>query len=102
MLYDPKWEKPKVDPLSLGGLIAWLEMQPANKTYDWLDCSGQCLIDQYGAAVGLPHIAVNLNGELNQIFPDMADYATVCGGGEDGWTFGGALERARSVRLTSR
>lgn len=51
MLYDPKWEV-KADPFSLESLIAWLEMQPGDKTYCYMDTGG-CLLHQYLNAVGV-------------------------------------------------
>src|SRR6476660_2885832 len=43
----------KADPLTLESLIAWLEKQPADQTYDWADCDGRCLIGLYSAAHGI-------------------------------------------------
>lgn len=99
MLYDPKWET-KVDPLSLAGLIAWLETQPANRTYEWMDCSGGCLIGEYGRAIGIKRLD-RRNYELNQIFGGdngtiFDTYSQVCNGGGP-YTYGAALKRAREV-----
>jgi|SRR5215469_16179825 len=38
------------EPGTLGHLIQWLEKQPADKTYCWID-SGSCLFSQYGQYV---------------------------------------------------
>jgi hypothetical protein len=56
MLYDPKWKKS--DVLSLEGLIAWLERQPASKEYTYTD-HRHCLIAQYLTASGFEVMAVS-------------------------------------------
>jgi hypothetical protein len=92
MLYDPKWEKPKA--LTLAGLIAWLETQPAEGKYNYLCKNGSCLLDRYITSVtGRPSRPTILHFEI-------------CGGSQElstiaynqPWTFGAALERAREVR----
>lgn len=52
MLYDPKWETKTKEP-SLADFIAWLETQPPEKTYKWLDAKEPCLCDQYFAFKGV-------------------------------------------------
>jgi hypothetical protein len=49
MLYDPKWSKSKP---CLDDLIAWLEEQDLNTTYDWFDPRG-CLVYNYLASKGM-------------------------------------------------
>lgn len=82
MLYDKRWEK--TDPLSLDSLIAWLEKQPPQTEYDYLDrCN--CLLGQY---LGRP---VHLDEEIAITNDDMdilQGYPR---------TFGAALKRARSA-----
>src|ERR1700676_290479 len=51
MLYDPKWEKP-ADVFSLESLTAWLEKQPEDKTYNYMNCDGECLFGQYITTCG--------------------------------------------------
>lgn len=53
MLYDPKWEpQTKVAPLSLGGLITWLEKQSPDRQYDLGD-PFRCVLARYiGEATG--------------------------------------------------
>lgn len=88
MLYDPKWQRP-AQP-TVDDLILWLETQPADKTYEWFNLS-RCLLCQYLDARGFPHrgnywhIAQKLG---------MEDVA-----GTEPYTFGAALERARSSRM---
>ena len=91
MLYDPKWEiEVKADPLSLEGLIAWLEKQPADMTYDWHDCKGACLVGIYFASIGHPWSAVSYVRFTNY------DTRTHVAGTEP-FTFGAALARARKA-----
>jgi hypothetical protein len=95
MLFDPKWEvKTKADPLSLDSLIAWLETMPEKARYDYSDCDGACLIDQYGAAINQHNLACRAH-DLAQIFGDLNNYPRVCGNRP--WTFGAALDRARKL-----
>lgn len=96
MLYDPKWEV-KVDPLSLESLIMWLESQPATAEYDF-HCSRSCMVAQWVKSIDPGAISTPGYG---------ADFYTVNGANIDlrqfvkvanamPWTFGAALERARS------
>ena len=87
MLYDPRWDQQtKAVPYSLEDLIAWLEKQPAKKSYCWRDAR-TCLLGQYAAAIGqrlpLYSIPIHLAGVVLQ----------------EPLTFGAALDRAR--RLTA-
>lgn len=105
MLYDPKWDKTetKADPFSLESLIAWLEKQPAEATYDYGD-SRQCMAAQCLRSHGVDESRyVGLSGyALEDFFPGFR--AIAIGDADivsDGWTFGAALSRARAV-LASR
>jgi hypothetical protein len=102
MLYDPKWEKPEVkaDPFSLESLIAWLEKQPSDGSYDWYGIE-KCLVCQFYQANGISEPW----GECSYTKPfdrghGHADahrrYWAV--GQAWPWTFGAALERARALR----
>ena len=56
MLYDPKWEVEtkkanKVNPVSLEGLISWLETQDPATRYSYGDNEG-CLLARYFRASG--------------------------------------------------
>jgi hypothetical protein len=96
MLYDPKWEQQaKSDPYTLESLIAWLEKMPAGQAYDWHDCTGGCLIDQYAAAMGIEKIGWR-GDAIRQIFGDLG-YGAVCSNLSGPTTFGAALERARAA-----
>ena len=106
MLYDKRWEKPEVkaDPFSLESLIAWLEKQPADKPYDYID-STNCLLCQYFRSVGFNVYTLSGNdfdirGRLGFIeFPvilqnvSQGDYETER---RRAWTYGAALARARA------
>lgn len=94
MIYDPKWEaETKTDPLSLKGLIAWLEKQPPETEYNFYCKTGECLLDTY-----ISHVT----GKPSR--PDLLHY-DVCGGMDNyyeiaqmmPWTYGAALERARAI-----
>jgi len=97
MLYDPKWEAPtKANPFTLPSLIAWLEKQPALKTFNFGNCTGECLYGQYMASVGVPW-----DEARKQKAPRIdryrefrhAVYCAVCIAD----TFGAALKRARKA-----
>src|SRR5262245_32661999 len=105
MLYDPKWTKeaetradPLLLPISLPGLIAWLETQDPNASYDYGCKTGECMVHQYLRAAGHPwktnpnnywvaQGAIDRNGRVdpNQIAVGLPR------------TFGAALTRARKV-----
>lgn len=101
MLYDPKWEqKIKPEVFSLTGLIAWLETQPAEGTYNWRNIYG-CLACNYLRAMGHPSPAEMLGGnEFEQTCGGLEGYYRIALGRDDSgktgaWTYGAALERAR-------
>jgi hypothetical protein len=96
MLFNTKWEKP-ADVFSLESLIAWLEKQPAKKTYCYTD-NGACLLSQYFRASGYEKAEIGgynawLEGYgqgqtlLPEAFSDLVY--------EHPRTFGAALKRAR-------
>lgn len=90
----------KADPFSLDALIAWLEKQPANQSYDW-SRAGECLLGQWCKFNGLEGVAAReksiiLGGAVN--FSDPIYQAAL--GSLHECTFGAALERAR-VSLSS-
>ena len=96
MLYDPKWGKPPVDPMSLGSLISWLETKPPHETYKYSNCY-RCLLGQYFAAKGFREIvvgvsAVGLNGRSR---PLPTGFNAIAADGMH--TFGAALERAKAM-----
>lgn len=77
----------------LDGLIAWLETREPNGRYDYMDCAGGCLIDQF----------------LDQFLGRRTTYADYTAFGRASrietaiavqmpWTYGAALERARTLR----
>lgn len=100
MLYDKRWDKPEVkaDPFSLKSLMEWLEKQPADDEYCFLDTGG-CLFFQYldhngvvVASVGGNYYRAEQHGEMITLphgWPKIA--------AEEPRTFGAALERARAV-----
>lgn len=111
MLYDPRWEvEIKADPLSLEGLIAWLERKPADQEYDFLD-NANCLNAQYFKARGFPLFSCGTISfaywrkkhflwlfpykTMTEVaFPMAFNVVAV----KEPRTFGAALERARAYR----
>jgi hypothetical protein len=97
MLYDPRWQK--ADPHSLAGLIAWLELQPRDGEYDFIDAFN-CVLCQYFRACGVPVYSVTpwcyttTSGERVALPPHFNEIAN--GPGIVG-TFGAALARARAA-----
>ena len=87
MLYDPKWE---ADRFTLESLIAWLEKQPARRTYIAM-LPKLCLLGQFATAMGHPE--PGRKSFALEMDPGFSEVALV-----RPHTFGAALERAR--RLT--
>lgn len=91
MLYDPKWDKEtKADPFSLESLIAWLEKQPAETTYNYCDATA-CLIAKYLQAMGVKNYVMDTPLFQHRVFGEVAN------GGERIDTYGAALARARKL-----
>lgn len=88
MLYNKRWERPQTtqDSFSLENLIAWLEKHPADQAYNFYDCQGGCLIDQYlgkrTTAEEYRNVPFLFRGTIAATSP---------------YTFGAALERAKYV-----
>jgi hypothetical protein len=105
MLFDPKWEvEVKADPFSLEGLIAWLEKQPADKTYCYGD-GGACLIHQYLTSCGIKVGRVWSGGRYSEgdnwespKKPTSHEFwqTSIGNGRSSDYTFGSALKRARA------
>ena len=91
MLYDKRWDKveTKDDVLSTASLIAWLEKQPPEKKYDYFNCCGACLIDQY--------IGKNTTPDEYASIMDRTNWETEVAAPRP-HTFGAALERARALQ----
>jgi len=86
----------KPDPFKLDTLIAWLEKQPADKTYTYSEPCG-CLLADYFTQSGFSEVAVDPfafehSGGRTEI---PADFDVVsCEGAR---TYGAALDRARAL-----
>jgi hypothetical protein len=85
MLYRPKWDN-QASAITLEGLIAWLETQDPEQTYDSSDHT-VCMVAQFCKTIGVEPPLV-LTG-------DIADIAF--SGKEIPCTFGDALVRARKI-----
>lgn len=106
MLYDPKWEKTlkvKTNPISIAGLIEWLEEQNPKTRYSYTSPT-DCLLARYFRAKGYrwalvgPHDFFYSRFFLPPLFsksiPEaMNDVAYAR-------TYGAALERARTAAAT--
>lgn len=95
MLYDPKWEKKtKADPVSIHGLIEWMEQQEPSTKYNWDCVEGGCLIGLYYSHLdksGIPH-----SPYYAQMFrKNPGSYGPVCA--TEPRTIGAALSRARAL-----
>lgn len=84
MLYDPKWEKP-----SLAGFVAWLERQPPEKSYVWMNICGECAVSQYF----LTFAPEEEHGDLWDKYGQPLDMLAMDGTR----TFGALLDRARAA-----
>lgn len=93
MLYNESTGKPKVeaDVLSLESLIMWLETMPSGKAYDYYNCEGKCLLDQYANAMGTKD-SFGRYSQLSDAFD--RDHRIACCTPR---TFGAALSRARKA-----
>lgn len=103
MLYDSKrWDKhSKTDPVSLDGLIAWLETKPSKQYYPYYDCNGTCLYSQYLEALGFgtgtdaPDSASRI--AARKLWDRLHEGSFIYIAKMTPWTFGAALARARKV-----
>jgi hypothetical protein len=103
MLYDPKWEvqaDTKLDPMAYDTFVGWLEKQPHNKRYCYLD-HGACLVASYLTAMGFKSIEVFScgafthrigNQQISAAYPQHLDGIAV----HEPHTYRAALERAKS------
>ena len=102
MLYDKRWDV-KTDPFSLICLIEWLEVQPADGTYDYT-CPFGCLLQQYFVASGFKKVVVLPTKLLHSgapidLPPTLIRIARAAASSD--WTFGAALKRARALAKQS-
>lgn len=85
----------KIAP-DLDGLITWLQLHPADRTYVWQDCGGACLIGLfYIDLYGTHNPPGRTFGAVFDGFPAFT-YGQVCMFRPH--TFGAALARARAFR----
>jgi len=105
MLYDPNWDKTETKPfqpedLSLAGLIAWLETQDPDTTYEFGDIF-DCLLCRYARAIGADvssagsdSVVLNPNFNRHPVTPEGSHVASgfPC-------TYGAALKRAKAFPL---
>lgn len=90
MFFDPTCKpETKADPYTIEAMIAWLEKQPANKTYPFMDCFGGCLFAKYLASHGHKWQA----GDYAMVTEFLPPHVAAM----EPWTYGAALERARAA-----
>jgi hypothetical protein len=100
MLYNKRWDKQTIaNPFTLESLIGWLKKMPANESYSFLDCKGECLIGQYMTNLGLSwEKDYDYCDICEKIFDDQTAAMAVLAVHPQ--TFGAALERAKLGNLT--
>lgn len=117
MLYDKRWDKQietKPEPLSLAGLVAWLETQNPMTTYRYTNID-DCLViryvrslgykDAWGATGYRPSFNYSPWGILPSIFfmkRIPVEMLEIANGGFYRETYGAALERARKLLTTDQ
>jgi len=84
----------KIDPLTLESLIAWLEKQPQNMTYNFSNCQGRCLLGRYMASIGMEWSMYHYERLAHRFCPHVP-HGFFPIGSDLPHTFGAALERAR-------
>lgn len=97
MLYDKRWDakiEQKADPLSPAAFVAWLETKKPTERYNYWNCNGGCLLDQF-----LKHAGMDDSGESYRMISSSKIGTTEYGYLACNWpfTFGAALERARAA-----
>ncbi len=86
---DKVWQGVEYEnPLTMEGLITWLEQQPSDGEYDYEDCSGGCLLGLY---LGIRSRDAYINFSRTNHPLEFLAYGIAC---ERPWTFGAALKRA--------
>jgi hypothetical protein len=100
--------EPKHDPFTLESLVAWLERQPKDGTYDFFKWD-RCLLAQWLQSVdtnaGLAKQAVNgFEYECNGRRLDLTGMAYIARGSfqDDDFTFSAALTRARAALASQK
>jgi len=101
MLYNKDWDKTHIKPdvFSLESLIAWLEKQPARKSYDFF-CPGECLLGQWTRSIDPAATAADVDNnayyyKVNGTVVDLRQHQDIAMTGN--WSFGAALDRARKA-----
>ena len=102
MFLEDKSKFPQVDQVAahftLDSLISWLETKQSEREYNFMDCTGGCLIGQYFTAVGVRFSTVAGTcysvGLVYHDIPETFRAVARC----IPFTFAGALTRARSIK----
>ncbi len=94
MLWDPKKDiKTEVEPLSLEGLVQWLETQDQKTEYKYTQ-SYDCLWARYMKAIGNEKIEFF----MGQFPPKVWEVVrTTDESGVSRWTYGAALKRGKEA-----
>jgi hypothetical protein len=91
MLYDKRWDKVAINPLTLEALISWLEKFPPEKTYDYMSVRW-CLAARYNHSIKRKY-EVSTTPWRTVSFDDKLEYIALV----NPPTFGAALARARGM-----
>lgn len=104
MLYNKNWNKavPTTDPMSMDGLIAWLETKPPDEFYQYTD-SSKCLLGQWVKHLDCTarNMAEPMNSFVYQVHGQVVNFKHTpfnYVASNQGSTFGGALRVARGYR----
>ena len=93
MFVETKRDGELIGP-SHSGFIAWLQRQPPEAAYNFMDCSGNCLIGQYLGSLGIGWVSGHT---LHTPFYRSLQYVAV----RTPHTFGAALKRAEKALKTA-
>jgi len=82
----------KPDVFNLEGLAAWLETQDGATEYDFNNCDGLCLLDQYLTSCGHEGSYAKLSRTKTGPFSNIGNLACA-----NPWTYAAALDRCRTL-----
>lgn len=86
----------KTYPVSLQGLISWLETCSPKGRYDWWDCSGHCLLGQF-QSISQGREPGDRDSEYDGYYGYALTRKLTPIASSRPWTYGAALTRARAM-----
>lgn len=87
----------KTYTLDPAGLISWLETKDQERRYDYMNCTGHCLLGQFMSACGVPWSGHSYLHLSSQHYHSAYLWIVVR---TEPHTFGAALARARALQQT--